>query len=148
LMAVLVIVMVLVAVARFSGTQVNQRGWVILTLVLLLFCSATAALIRGRHNANQDLTEESSNLSFVAFSSRSASAKVGPPEQPSCVAYETFGGMDCKLLLRAKNSYYFFQPIPKARLATTDKVDLFIIPESEVLGVRIQRGVAQDGGQK
>ena len=106
-----------------------------------MFCSATAALIRGRHNANLDMIEESPNLPLVAFSSTSAAAKLGPPEQPSCVGYETFGAMDCKLLLHSKSVYFFFRPIAKTFTRKTDKLDLFVIPDSEVLGVHIQRGV-------
>jgi hypothetical protein len=87
------------------------------------------------------MIDESPNLPLVAFSSKSAAAKLGPPEQPSCVGYETFGGMDCKLLLHSKGLYYFFPPIAKSLAERTDKLDLFMIADSDVLGVHVQRGV-------
>lgn len=139
---VAVAIAVLVAAAHhFSSVRVTHRWWVVAGLILCTFCSATAALMRGRHNANLDMTEESPNLPLVAFASKSAGAKLGSPEQPSCVSYENFGGMDCKLLLHSGGLYYFFQPIKKSLVGKSDKLDLFMIPESEVLGVHIQRGV-------
>lgn len=141
LMAVVIAVFV-AAAHHYTSLRASHRWWVIAVLVLFMFCSATAALIRGRHNANLDMTEESPTLPLVAFSSKSEAAKIGPPEQPSCVGYENFGAMDCKLLLHSKGVYFFFRPIPKAFTDNADKLDLYMIPDSEVLGVHIQRGVA------
>jgi hypothetical protein len=139
---VAVAVAVLAAAAHHLTRSRGSHRWlVVASLILLMFCSATAALIRGRQNANLDMTEESPNLPLVAFSSKSEVAKLGPPDQPSCVAYETFGAMDCKLLLHSKGVYYFFRPIAKSLTKRTDKLDLFMIPDSDVLGVHIQRGV-------
>lgn len=129
------------AAHRLSRSRGNHGWWAVATLILLIFFSATAALIRGRQNANLDMIEESPNLPLVAFSSKSEAAKLGPPDQPSCVAYQTFGGMDCKLLLHSKGSYYFFRPVAKSLAEKTDKLDLFMIPDSDVLGVHIQRGI-------
>jgi hypothetical protein len=60
---------------------------------------------------------------------------------PSGVAYETFGAMDCKLLLRSKGAYIFFRPIAKSLTDKSDKVDLYIVPDSDIVGVHIQRGI-------
>jgi hypothetical protein len=142
-------IVVFAAVAHHYANRLRgYRWWIVALLVLFLFCSATAALIRGRRNANWDMVEESSNLPLVAFSSRSEAAKLGPPEQPSCVGYQNFGAMDCKLLLHSKGLYYFFRPIAKASADQTDNVDLFMIPESEVLGIHVQRGVDLRGVEK
>jgi hypothetical protein len=132
----------LLAVAHYFALSLqNHRWWAMAALLLLMFCSAKAALARVRHNANLDMMEESPNLPLVAFSSKSTAAKLGPPDQPSCVAFETFGGMDCKLLLHSKGLYYFFRPLSNSLAGRTDKLDLFLIPDSDVLGVHIQRGV-------
>jgi hypothetical protein len=64
------------------------------------------------------------------------------------VAFETFGEMDCKLLLHSKAVYYFFRPIPKKLAGNNDKLDLYIIPDSEVFGVHIQRGIGLGQVQK
>lgn len=129
------------ATQHFARMTPARRWWLIPALILLTFVAAAAALVRGRQNANSDMFEESPELPLVAFASKSEAAKRGPPEQPSCVAYETFGGMDCKLLLRSKGVYYFFRPFVGARAYRIDKLDLFMLPDSEVVGVHIQRGV-------
>jgi hypothetical protein len=97
----------LVAVGQVFTRQ-NHRWRLIAALVVLTFCSASAARIEGRRRANSDMREESPNLPLAAFSSESEAAKLGPPEMPSGVAYETFGAMDCKLLLHSKGAYIFF----------------------------------------
>jgi hypothetical protein len=141
---VMAVVLALLAIFghRLMGSQNRQRGWVVTALILVLFSSGAAALFRGRQMADSDIYEESANLPLVAFSSNSAAAKLGPPEQPSCVAFETFGTMDCKLLLHSRAAYYFFRPIPKKLAERNDKLDLYMLPDSEVLGVHIQRGLS------
>jgi hypothetical protein len=143
------ILVVLAAVAhRFGHRRGSRQGWVVAGLIFVMFFTAIAALFRGRHVANLDMLEESSSLPLVAFSSKSEAAKIGPPDQPSCVAFQTFGGMDCKLLLHSKEVYYFFRPIPKSLAEGTDKLDLYMIPDSDVLGIHIQRGVDLSQVQK
>ena len=137
----LIVVVLVVASRHFTHSKKGYRGWIVATLLLLMVCCATAALIRGRQNANSDITEESSNLPFIAFSSKSEMARLYPAEQPSCIGYQTFGGMDCKLLSHSHGLYYFFQPIPRALAEKRDKLDLFVIPESDVLGMHFQRGI-------
>jgi hypothetical protein len=140
LLTVAVALTILAAGAHyFSSSGEIHRWWVVAVLVLVTFCSATAALIRGRHNANLDMLESSPSLPLVAFASKSEAAKLGPPEQPSCVGYQDFGAMDCKLLLHTAGVYYFFRPLGSAE--QRQELDLFAIPDSELVGIHIQRGV-------
>ena len=127
---------------RFMRPRGGQRGWIFTAFIVVLFVAGAAALSRGRQLASRDIYDDSANLPLVAFSSNSAAAKLGAPEQPACVAFEMFGTIDCKLLLHSKGVYYFFQPIPKNSAETDDKLDLYMIPDSEVLGVHIQRGLS------
>lgn len=91
--------------------------------------------------ANEDMLEDSAGLPFVAFSSTVAAAKIGPPEYPSCVGSDTFGTSDCKLLLHTNSAYYFFPPVPRRLVRNFDKLDLYVIPDSAVTGVHLQRGI-------
>ena len=131
----------LAAAAHRFARQGNQRGYVVAALLLIMFCAAAVALYRGRRMGNHDMLEESTNLPFVAFSSKTEAAKLGPPDQPPCVAFQIFGAMTCKLLLHSKGAYYFFRPIPQSLTAKADKLDLYILSDSEVLGIHIQRGI-------
>jgi hypothetical protein len=141
-----VLVVVLGIAARiFAPRRRWQSWWVTATLVTVLLCAAAAALFRGRRMANTDVLEESSNLPLVAFSIKTREKKPAVPDQPSCVDYEVFGSMDCKLLLHAKGTYYFFKPFPKGIAKTADKLDLYTLPETDVLGVHIQRGIDLSG---
>jgi hypothetical protein len=144
----LVLVLIGAAARRFTRRRGSHRWWVLAALILTMFISAAAALFRGRQLANWDIREESPTLPMVAFSSKADAAKLGPPEQPSCVAFETFGGMDCKLLLHSKGVYYFFRPIRKTPANSMDKLDLYIIPDSDVVAVHIQRGLNLAGGAR
>jgi hypothetical protein len=65
-------------------------------------------------------------------------------DQPSCVEFKTYGSLDCKLLLHSKNTYYFFQPVPKVgegTLKVLGSLSLYTLSDSEVIGVHIQRGL-------
>jgi uncharacterized membrane protein YhaH (DUF805 family) len=108
------------------------RGWVVAALGILLLMVATAGVVRGRQGANQDMLEDSRTLPNVAFASRLMN-----PE-PSCVDSGTFGSFDCKLLLHFKNTYYFFQPVPKVGMGS---INLYILSDSDVIGVHVQRGL-------
>jgi hypothetical protein len=114
-------------------------------LLLVMFTSATAALFRGRRMANRDMLEESDNLPFVAFSSKWEAGKSDLADRPTCVGFETFGDFGCKYLLHTKEGYYFFRPVPASRAGKTDKLDLYMIPDSDVTGIHIQRGVKLSG---
>lgn len=68
------------AAQRFSARAEGRRGWIVAALILITFCSAAAALLRGRQIANQDMLDDSSTLPFVAFSTKWESAKSGLPD--------------------------------------------------------------------
>jgi hypothetical protein len=139
------LVAALVALSHRFVSWRSKQGWVVAGVLLILFCSTIAALFRGRDMANFDMLEETPNLPLIAFASKSESAKLGPPDQPSCVAFQTFGTMDCKLLIHSKSTYYFFRPIPQSLASNTDKLDLYMIPDAEVLAMHLQRGIDLSG---
>jgi hypothetical protein len=108
------------------------HGWTVAALGLLLLTTAIAGVFRGRQVANRDTLANSSDLPNAAFAS-----KLTHPE-PSCVDHETYGSMDCKLLLHSKGSYYFFKPV---RAYGIGSLNLYVLPDSELVGVHVQRGL-------
>ena len=140
LLALLLAAFAVIAHRVVRGNQ-GWGGWVVAALILSVFLFASAALFRGRHNANIDMLVESPNLPYVAFASRAGVAGLGPPQQPSCVAFETFGDMNCKLLLHSRDAWYFFRPIRESMSQKADKVDIFVILQSDILEVHLQRGI-------
>ena len=128
---VLILAMAIVA-RRLPGPG---RGWTVAALVVLLFTTAIAGVFRGRQVANHDALAYSANLPNVAFAS-----KLKDPE-PSCVGHETYGSMDCKLLLHFKGSYYFFQPVP---VAGAGSINVYVLADSDLAGVHIQRGLGSN----
>jgi hypothetical protein len=136
-----VLLAVIAAARRFPWWHVNQRGLILSVLIVISFCAAGTGLFRGRAEAGTDMLEESATLPLVAFSSKSSAVKSETADQLPCIAFETFGQMECKLLLHSKGMYYFFRPIPTILSGKADKLDLYALSDSEVLGVHIQRGL-------
>lgn len=108
------------------------HGWTVAALGLLLLTTAIAGVFRGRQVANRDTLANSSDLPNVAFASKVTHS------EPSCVDHETYGSMDCKLLLHSKGSYYFFKPV---RAQGIGSLNLYVLPDSELVGVHVQRGL-------
>ena len=113
------------------------RGWIVAALGVLLLTVAAAGLGRGRLAANWDMLEESSTLPYVSFATKQRLSG------PSCLDSGTFGSLDCKLLLHYKSAYYFFQPVPKER---TGSMNLYVLSESDLAAVHVQRGLDRNGG--
>lgn len=126
------ILAIAVAARRTPGTG---HGWTVAALGVLLLSTAIAGVFRGRQVANQDTLANSRNLPNVAFAS-----KLTNP-QPSCVEHETYGSMDCKLLLHVKGTYYFFKPV---RGPGVGNLDLYMLSDSDLVGVHVQRGLDQN----
>jgi hypothetical protein len=126
----------LVAVAIFGHWVRRMRGIIMTCLAMLLVASAGVGMSRGSLVANQDTRVDSSSLPNVAFSSN-----LQDPSQPPCVDYKTFGSFDCKLLMHFNNIYYFFQPVPQAAEGASMNLNLYLLPESSVTGVHVQRGL-------
>jgi hypothetical protein len=125
------ILAIAIVARRFPGAG---HGWTVAALGVLLLTAAIAGIFRGRQVANQDTLANSSNLPNVAFAS-----KLTNPE-PSCVDHETYGSMDCKLLLHFKGTYYFFRPV---RAPGIGSLNLYALSDSDLVGVHVQRGLDQ-----
>ena len=111
----------------------------LLVLVSLLFVlTAWAGLDRGRDRANEDILTDSSELPNVAFAAK-ISSKTETMDAPSCVGFENYGSMDCKLLLHLKNTYYFFQPVPQ--FGVRGNINVYVLFDTDLLGVHVQRGI-------
>jgi len=111
----------------------------LLVLVSLLFIlTAWAGLDRGRDRANKDIFTDSSELPNVAFAAKIGN-KTEKMDAPSCVGFENYGSMDCKLLLHLKNTYYFFQPVPQ--LGVGGNINVYVLFDTDLLGVHVQRGI-------
>lgn len=111
-------------------------------LGLLLLIAATAGVIRGRQLAIEDALLDSNALPYVAFAS-----KLDKIDQPSCVEFQTYGSLDCKLLLHSKGTYYFFLPVPRVgegSLTDIGSMNLYTLSDSEVVAVHIQRGLGRN----
>ena len=142
-----ILALLTLAAHRFNPRGGNRRGWVVTALILVLFCCSTAALFRGRQRANSDMLEESPNLPWVAFSSKLEETRAESPDRLPCVAFQKQGKMECKLLLHAKGLYYFFRPIPVESKEQTSQLELYMIADSDVTGVHVQRGVDLRGAK-
>jgi uncharacterized membrane protein YhaH (DUF805 family) len=112
------------------------RESIVAALGILLLTVAAAGLVHGRQVANQDMLEESRTLPYVSFATKQRLSG------PSCLDSGTFGSLDCKLLLHYKSAYYFFQPVPKERAGS---MNLYVLSESELAGVHVQRGLDRNG---
>ena len=112
-------------------------------LACLLFVLSFTSVFLGRRNANDDMLIGSSELPDVAFSS-----KLPKADQPSCVDHETYGSLDCKLLLHSKGTYYFFRPIPKPDDAPIDSLNVYTLADSDVTGMHILRGLERNARRK
>ncbi len=134
-LAGILIVALTIAVRRIRGLG---RGWVLAAVFSLLVIAAGGGTWWGRRVANLDTMEDTSVLPNVAFA-----AKVMDPE-PSCVEYETYGSMDCKLLLHFNSTYYFFHPVQKTD--TGSEMNLYVLLDSDLLGVHVQRVLEQTVG--
>lgn len=110
----------------------QRQGWTVAVVAALLLTAAIAGIFRGRQMANQDMLADSANLPNVAFA-----AKLNRSE-PSCVDHESYGSMDCKLLLHLKGTYYFFQPLPANGIGS---LNLYMLSDSDIVGVHVQRGL-------
>lgn len=121
------------------------RGLTAVVLTLLLFVASYACVSLGRRQANEDMLIDSSELPNVAFSS-----KLPKADQPNCVDHETYGSLDCKLLLHSKGIYYFFTPIPSPQNALIDvgSLNVYTLADSDVTGVHISRGLERNAREK
>jgi hypothetical protein len=119
----------------------HRRGWTAVILALLLLVTSYAGVYEGKQHATDDMLTDSSELPYVAFSSRLAENGL-----PSCVDYQTYGTTDCKLLLHSKGMYYFFTPVPKPGkgLAGVGSLNVYAIADSDVTGVHILRGLERN----
>jgi hypothetical protein len=127
----------LILLVAVLGHWVRRLRWAIVAvLAVLLVFSAAVGVDKGRQVANQDTRMDSTSLPFVAFSS-----KLKDPSQPSCVDYQTYGSLDCKLLMHSNSTYYFFQPVPAASEAASMNLNLYMLPDSDLNGVHVQRGL-------
>lgn len=126
------LILTIAVVARRS--PVPSQGWAALALSALLLTTAIAGVFRGRQAANQDTLANSSSLPNVAFASKLATPG------PSCVDHDTYGSMDCKLLLHSKGAYYFFKPV---RAPGIGSLNLYVLSDADLLGVHVQRGLDQ-----
>jgi len=115
------------------------RGPVAAMLGLLFLTAAAAGLIRGRQLANEDALLDSLALPYIAFAS-----KLEKIDQPSCVEFKTYGSLDCKLLLHSKNTYYFFQPVPRVgegTLKVLGSLSIYTLSDSDVISVHVQKSL-------
>lgn len=119
------------------------RWATVVFVTCLLFVLSLTGVFLGRRNANDDMLIGSSELPDVAFSS-----KLPKTDQPGCVDHETYGSLDCKLLLHSKGTYYFFTPIPKPDDAPIDSLNIYTLAESDVTGVHILRGLERNARTK
>jgi hypothetical protein len=136
----------ILVVAAFSlgwilfGRHVKRlhKGVTVVLLAALLFAASVSSAYLGRRHANDDMLVDSSELPYVAFST-----KLSKTDQPDCVDHETYGTSDCKLLLHSKGTYYFFTPIPKPKDAIIDvgSLNVYTLADSDVTGVHILRGL-------
>ena len=133
-LAVIVVILVIAVATAITFFHKQRRGIVAAALFLTLSAAMGVGGGLGRSLAKRDVLSNSADLPFVAFA---AKAEMKHPE-PSCVDVETYGTIDCKLLLHMKNTYYFFQPIPQSGVGG---INLYTLNESEVLGVHVQRGL-------
>jgi hypothetical protein len=132
----------IVALAIFAGRFIRLgRGAVVGVLAVLLFIDASGGALLGRYVAVQDARKDRfATLPLVAFSSKLKD----DPDTPSCVEFETYGSLDCKLLLHLNGMYYFFPPVdPNA----TGQMNVFTLSESDVLGVHVQQENQAGGNQ-
>lgn len=122
-----------------------SRGSTAAVLMLLLFVASYVCVFLGRRQANEDMLIDSSELPDVAFSTRLAKT-----DQPDCVDHETYGSLDCKLLLHSKGTYYFFTPIPSPQKALIDvgSLNVYTLADSDVTGVHISRGLERNAREK
>jgi hypothetical protein len=102
-------------------------------LTLLLLTVSTSGIVSGRRRASEDATTDSSSLPFVAFA-----VKLPKNDQPACVDFQTYGSLDCKLLLHSKSTYYFFEPIPNLGKGS---LNVYTLSDADVGGAHILRGL-------
>lgn len=119
----------------------GRRLWAGLCVGLLLLGGAATGTWQGNHLAKQDILETSPRLPTVGFVSKT---KISPDDfvAPGCLSQST---MDCKLLLHANGTYYFFEPLHSTP-ATYDpvqvlgNVNVFRVPDSEISDIHILPG--------
>lgn len=122
--------------------RIPRWATVVFVTCLLFVLSFTSGFL-GRRNANDDMLIGSSELPDVAFST-----KLANPDQPPCVEHETYGSLDCKLLLHSKGTYYFFTPIPKPNDAPVGSLNIYTLEDSDVTGMHILRGLERNARTK
>jgi hypothetical protein len=123
----------------------HHRGVTAVILMLLLLAASIAGVIDGGRRATDDMLIDSGELPYVAFSSR-----LTKTDQPPCVDYQTYGSLDCKLLLHSKGTYYFFTPVPTPdeALVRVGSLNLYTLADSDVTGVHILRGLERNARGK
>jgi hypothetical protein len=144
----LLVVVVLALGWIFLGNRLrhrSHRGVTAGILALLLLGASVAGVIDGRWHATDDMLLDSSELPYVAFSTRLLKT-----DQPSCIEYQTYGSFDCKLLLHSKGTYYFFTPVPKPKeaLISVGSLNVYTLADSDVTGVHILRGLERNAREK
>lgn len=124
----------IVALAIFAGRFIRLgRSAVVGILAVLLFIDASGGAFLGRYVAVQDARKDRfATLPLVAFSSKLKD----DPDRPDCVEFETYGSMDCKLLLHLNGTYYFFLPVDPG---ATGSMNVYTLSDSDVLGVHVQQ---------
>ncbi|HEY7389812.1 MAG TPA: hypothetical protein VH640_14945 [Bryobacteraceae bacterium] len=111
-----------------------RRAWAGGCVAILLFTFATVGALRGRSAAAADMFDTSNDLPNVGFVSKTKSV------QPDCLGE---GTTDCKLLLHARSTYYFFEPISAAASSSVHdrSLNVYMAPDSEIVAVHLERGI-------
>jgi hypothetical protein len=127
-------VLLIVLLFWYKRLRGDRHTWVALCLAALLLTFATAGTLRGRALARQDMLETSSSLPNVGFVAKLKGL------EPDCLGE---GTMDCKLLLHAKSTYYFFKPISVSDSASIHdwNLNVYMAHDSEIVAVHLQRGL-------
>jgi len=136
-------VALVILVLRMFRVKIPRVGGIGLLLVLVLATLVSYELgsYLGRQTARQDIWNTSSRLPSVGIYLRSASFGY-----PSCVSV-TSPHIDCRLLLHTKGNYYLIKPFvrdantPENAPETNRNLEVYAVPDSEVLLVQFERGV-------
>jgi len=131
-------VLMLGAAAVRQRLRMPRGAGLLLSLSLLLLMLFGAGTLMGRATAREDIYADSSRLLSVGFYTEDM-----PNEGfPRCVTAPT---IDCKLLIRTKENYYFFKPIHRDKAGSSQNpvpfgLTIYALTASKVRFVQFQRG--------